>query len=226
MPRKEKIKKLLKDIFQKNSLLYSIPHQIISEDDRIIATLTPSGKDDDSYFQHFASQYIQFDSCFLMLTMSELKKRISKQDITEYFKNSSPFKNENIEHLERAISAYWDKNYLISSSLFIPMIESTIRELIKNCDGDVMKKNDLGGYDFLTLSGLLSRHGDTIEKIFEKVNHDILFYFKLVLTEKLGMNLRNDFAHGINLKKFSTPQVSDQLFHIMLCLSFSGKLKF
>ncbi len=38
------------------------------------------------------------------------------------------------------------------------------------------------------------------------------FYFRLVLTEKLGMNLRNDFAHGFGKKKFFTRDVSTGFF--------------
>jgi hypothetical protein len=41
----------------------------------------------------------------------------------------------------------------------------------------------------------------------------------LVLTEKLGMNLRNNFAHGLEKKTFFSRDASDRLFHILLCLS-------
>ncbi len=220
LPRKEKIKKQLKDFSGKNLMQSLIRQQIISEDGMLIAKLTPSGKDDDSYFQHSASQDIQFGSCFLMLTMSEFKKRISKQNITEYFRNSYLFENENNKYLEQAISAYWDED---SSHLFMLMIERSIRKLIKNCGGTVIKPNALNGYEFLSLNQLLDKQSDVIEKMFGEVDHNIPFYFRLILTEKLGMNLRNDFAHGINIEKFSTPQVSDRLFHIMLCLSLVRK---
>jgi len=33
------------------------------------------------------------------------------------------------------------------------------------------------------------------------------------------MNLRDDFAHGFGKKKFFTRDVSDRLFHVMICLS-------
>ena len=44
----------------------------------------------------------------------------------------------------------------------------------------------------------------------------IIFYFRLVLTEKLGMNLRNDFAHGFGKKKFFGRDASDRLFHVVM----------
>jgi hypothetical protein len=45
------------------------------------------------------------------------------------------------------------------------------------------------------------------------------FYFRLVLTEKLGMNLRNNFAHGLEKKTFFSKEASDRLFYILLCLA-------
>ncbi|MDI6802211.1 MAG: DUF4209 domain-containing protein, partial [Thermodesulfovibrionales bacterium] len=102
-------------------------------------------------------------------------------------------------------------------------IESAIRELVKNCGGIVLRPNNLGGYDRLTLRQLLNGQGEIIEKVFAGMGQNMAFYFRLVLTEKLGMNLRNDFAHGFGKKKFFTRDVSDRLFHVMICLSLVKK---
>jgi hypothetical protein len=37
------------------------------------------------------------------------------------------------------------------------------------------------------------------------------------------MNLRDNFAHGFGKKKFFTREVSNRLFHIMICLSLLKK---
>jgi len=205
---------------KKHPIQFLCTTQIISDDGIPIAKLSTLEEDYDNHFQRYASQYIQFGSFFLTLVSDELKKRISKQNITDYFRNSTLFENENKEYLERAISAYWDNDYLVSSHLFSPLIESAIRELVKNCGGIVLRPNNLGGYDRLTLRQLLNGQGDIIEKSFCRKWAKIWsFYFRLVLTEKLGMNLRNDFAHGFGKKKFFTRDVSDRLFHVMICLS-------
>lgn len=223
LPRKESIEKQLKDVSGKYPLQFLCTTQVISDDGIPIAKLSTLEEDYDNHFQRYASQYLQFGSFFLTLAVDELKKRISKHDIVEYFRSLTLFKNENKEYLERAISAYWDNDYLISSHLFIPLIESAIRELIKNCGGIVLKPNTLSGYDRLTLSQLLNGQGSIIENVFSGVGQNMTFYFRLVLTEKLGMNLRNDFAHGFGKKKFFTREVSDRLFHIMMCLSLVRK---
>ena len=145
----------------------------------------------------------------------------------DYFKSSSLFENENKEYLERALSAYWDNDYLVSSHLFNPLIESAIRELVKNCGGIVLKPNNLGGYDRVTLGSFLREdekgQGGIKKNVFSKIDPNICFYFRLVLKSSLGMNLRDDFAHGFGKKKFFARDASDRLFHVMMCLSLVKK---
>ena len=223
LPKKEAVEKQLKDISGKHPLQFLCTTQVISDDGIPIAKLSTLEEDYDNHFQRYASQYLQFGSFFLTLATDELKKRVSKQNITEYFSNSTLFGNDNKEYLERAISAYWDNDYLVASHLFNPLIESATRELIKNCGGIILRPNNLGGYDRLTLCQLLKGQGNIIENVFSGMGQNMAFYFRLVLTEKLGMNLRNDFAHGFGKKKFFTRDVSDRLFHVMICLSLVKK---
>ncbi len=207
LPKKEVVEKRFEDISGKYPIQFLFPTKIISDDRMPIAKLSTL----EDHLQRYVLQYIRFISPFFARASDELKKRISKQNITEYFRNSMLFKNENKEYLERAISAYWDNDYLVSSHLFIPLIESAIRELVKNCGGTVFKPNKLGGYDRLTLSKLL--------KAFSEVDQNMAFYFRVILTGQFGKNLRNDFAHGFGKEKFFTRDVSDPLFHVMTCLS-------
>lgn len=222
LPKKDAVEKQLKDIASKHPLQFLCTTQIISDDGVPIAKLSTLEEDYDNHFQKYALQYIQFGSFFLSLTMDEFKKRFSKQTITEYFEKSTLFENEDKGYLRRAISAYWDNDYLISSHLFNPLIESAVRELIKNCGGMVLKPNNIDGYDRVLLHALL-KNDDIFENVFSKSGHNVLFYFRLVLTEKLGMNLRNDFAHGFGKKKFFGRDASDRLFHVLVLLSLVRK---
>ena len=113
--QKEAVEKQLKDVSGKHPIQFLCTTQIISDDGIPIAKLSTLDEDYDNHFQRYASQYIQFGSFFLTLVIDELKKRVSKQNITDYFRNSTLFENENKEYLERAISAYWNNDYLVSS---------------------------------------------------------------------------------------------------------------
>ncbi len=229
LPKKEAVENQLKDVSRKHPMQFLCTTQVISDDGIPIAKLSTLEEDYDNHFQRYASQYLQFGSFFLTLATDELKKRISKQSITEYFKDSLLFENENKEYLEYALSAYWDNDYLVSSHLFNPLIESAIRELVKNCGGIVLKPNNLGGYHRVTLGSFLREdekgQGSIIKNVFSKIDQNICFYFRLILTSSLGMNLRDDFAHGFGKKKFFARDASDRLFHILTCLSLVKKQK-
>ncbi len=222
LPKKDAVKKQLDDVSGKHPIQFLCTKQIISEDGVPIAKLSTLDEDYDNNFQSYALQYIQFGSFFLSITMDELRKQFSKEKVLEYFEKSVIFENENKEYLKRAISAYWDEDYLVSSHLLNPLIESGIRELIKICGGLVLKPNGLNGYDNVLLAGLL-KNDQIFQNVFSKSGHNVLFYFRLVLTEKLGMNLRNDFAHGLGKKKFFGRDASDRLFHILIWLSVVKK---
>lgn len=223
LPKQKDIESQLKEISKNYPLRFLCTTQIVSEDGIPIAKLSSLDEDYDTHFQNYATQYLQFNSFFLSLTMDKLKKQISKEKIIKYFQESLLFQNENKEYIQCAMSAYWDSKYIVSSHLFIPLIESAVRELIRICGGIILKPNDIGGYDRLSLNILLEKQGDIFKKVFSNADHDISFYFRLVLTEKLGMNLRNNFAHGLEKKTFFSREASDRLFHILLCLSLIKK---
>ncbi len=218
LPKKDAVNKQLDDVSSKHPIQFLCTKQVISDDGVPIAKLSTLDEDYDNHFQSYALQDMQFGSFFLSLTMDELRKQFSKERILEYFEKSVVFENENKKYLKRAISAYWDEDYLVASHLFNPLIESGVRELIKICGGLVLKPNGLNGYDNVLLRGLL-KNEQIFENVFSKRGYNVLFYFRLVLTEKIGMNLRNDFAHGLGKKKFFGRDASDRLFHILIWLS-------
>jgi hypothetical protein len=185
VPKQKNIENLLKKIAKNFPIQFLCTTQIISGDGIPIAKLSSLEGDYDKYFQRYASQYLQFDSFLLLLAIDELKKQISKNKIEEYFLKSTLFQNENKEYMQCAINAYWNNDYLVSSHLFIPLIESAIRELIRVCGGIILKPNDISGYDRLSLNYLLEKEGDIIKNVYSNIDPDLSFYFRLVLTEKL-----------------------------------------
>lgn len=223
LPQKETMRAYLDNASREHPLMFLISQSVISADGTQIAKLSGLDKDYDSYFQYHASQYITLSSIYLYPAVDKLQKRFSKEEVLEYFRKAVLFENEYQEYLDRAISAYWDKDYLVASHLFNSLIESSIRELVKICGGAVLALDrKLNGYKSVSLSTLL-KNNTIFENVFSKDSDNILFYFRLVLTERLGMNLRNDWAHGLGKKKFLGWHASVRLFHILILLSLVRK---
>jgi len=218
LPRKQNVEESFKSTTSKSPIQFLVTTQVISDDGIPLAILPPLDVDQESHFARHFNQRVQLDSFFLSIALDEVKARFSADTIISYLSNSILFINENKEYLKRSINAYWSEDYIVSSHLFIPIIETAIRELIKTGGGVILKPNRLGGYDRILLDGLL----DNIEiftSVFDDLGNDVIYYLKLVLSHKLGLNLRNDFAHGIGKEKYFHRNASDRLFHVLLALS-------
>jgi len=220
LPKQADVKTQLDEKYQRHPLSFLVTNQVISGDGIPVARLNSLKDDYPQYLQRHATQYVQFNAIFLSLTIDELKRRFSKNDIVKYFDQVAVLQNEDKEYLRRALAAYWEGDYLVASHFLIPLIESSIRELIRLCGGIILKPNSINGYDRVPLNQLLYLQGDIVQGVFSELGEDMLFYLRLVLIDKLGMNLRNNFAHGLEKRTFFSREASDRLFHVLLCLSF------
>ena len=221
LPDVDALKKKLNKAVNKHPEQFSTSFSIFSDHGVLATKLPPIEEDYNGHVKNFASEHLQLsrNNASLTFTISELKRRFSEKEIVRCFEKYMEFKNEDKVYFERAISAYWDDDYLVSSHLFIPLIETTTRQLEQIFGGSIIysptpKSNPSSGYYFMPLGKLL-RDG-RINKFF---SDNVLFYFQLVLTGCLGLNLRNDFAHGLGKEKFLTAATSDRLFHILIVLA-------
>ena len=234
LPKKDDMKEKSDAISSKYPISFLTSEKIILSEGVLTATLPPLMEGDkDSNLRRYAQQYILLSSLLLSPIMEKLKKQFSKTTMVTYFKKSVLFESE-YKIIDKAISAYWENNYLCSSHIFIPLIERVIRNfkilgksVLKSKGKSVLKPNRASGYDYLSLNALLAGSDDNkelFEKFFSSCGNDLSFYLRFVLLEK-QINLRNDFAHGINPEKFFEPWVSDILFYILIWLSLVPKKK-
>ena len=91
----------------------------------------------------------------------------------------------------------------------VPLIESSIRKIVKICGGEIYKENKVDGINYTTLHALLD---DSFpQKILGDAWNKLSFYFSVVLTHQIGWNIRNDFCHGVNKGLFFESYVGDRL---------------
>ena len=218
LPKRANIEKMRSYCIARCPGDFSSFHELFSDNGVPICRFDSIDGDDVNYLKLYASNYFQFigGSALLPFTLDEFKRRFSKDKIIEYFKETSVFGNEDINYLHRTMTAYWDKDYLVSSHLLIPLIESGVRELVTVHGGSILGSNEYSGFDYHPLGALL--RDEQLEKLFDA---NTLFYLRLILTEKLGWNLRNRFAHGLSKTKFLSRGPSDWLFHILILLSLA-----
>jgi hypothetical protein len=90
----------------------------------------------------------------------------------------------------RGIHAGFEGDFLLATHLLVPQFESSLRRYLKQCGVVTWILKD-GLQKELDLGGLLS-----LPRTTELLGEDLVFDLRGILTEKFGVNLRNDMAHG------------------------------
>lgn len=214
--RKNHVENDLKNISKKHPIQFLVTNSIMSQDGY---TTVKFGSISEDYSQHLIkhfSQNITFQSPFLNLIFEELKKRYQPNEVKEALILSPAFRAEDGDYILKILEALWSNNYLVASCLSIPLIEDSIRNLYRVNNQPFIRTNDSGGYDVQYLDKLLSK--GLINTIYGNLGVDMEFYFRVLLTERIGWNLRNNFAHGISKTEFFREDVAYRLAHILMCL--------
>lgn len=217
VPRKDKMEKELKDFSGKYVYLNLGNHSILSTDGFSSAKYGSIQEDFDRHLLNHFSQNLHFQSGFLRLVLNELTKFVKPEDLYKELIKSPVFREEDQQYLLAVLKNYWSENYLSASCLMIPLIEDSIRNIYRLNNLSFITPNDDGGYDVESLNRLLER--GVVKKIYGLFGEHIEYYFRVLLTERIGWNLRNNFAHGINKNAFLRVDVADRLLQVLFCLS-------
>ncbi len=139
------------------------------------------------------------------------------------FKDSVVLREEQRPILERGFKAFFEKDYIVACHLLIPMFESAIRVLCKINGGDILrpKNNPEEGNEYKSLEGLLSQ-----KCVSEALGDNITTYFRVLLTDSNGGNLRNYVSHGTLPASSFSAGVANRIFHAFLLLSLLKPINF
>jgi len=221
IPRKDQVETQLRDSAKKYVFLSLGNQSVMSEDGFSIARFGSINEDFDKHLlQHF-SQNMQFQAMFLSFAFAELKKHQSPEALYEVFVKSPVFRSEDKNYISKILKSFWEEDYLTSNCLMIPLIEDAIRNVYRINHLSFIRKNSDFGYDVESLNILLER--GVIKGVFGKIGDDVEYYFRVLLTERIGWNLRNNFAHGVNKNAFAQESVANRLLHVLFCLSLIRK---
>lgn len=140
---------------------------------------------------------------------------LTPEKFAEQLSDTPIHSKEDIQFLVSGINSYFAKDYIAMIHIIIPYIEATLRNVVKEIGLSTYKPNKKSGYDAILLGDILS-----IEQMKNNVlGEDIHFYFKLVLNDARGLNLRNVVAHGLGTQSMFNLANANILIHILMILS-------
>ncbi|MBS1778021.1 MAG: DUF4209 domain-containing protein [Bacteroidetes bacterium] len=197
---RESIEREVQGFATQNSIYSLFKKEVHDAKGRKIGLLPPVSHNTEPYIVQKAAFQIQFNSLFFRFIVDEGMKReiLDATEVLNYIKLSPIFENANLSIIRKATEYYFVKDYVGFIHTIIPQIEEAIRNLIEKNGGNVLVEKD-GFYMLRTLDHLLN---DAIAM--DTLGSSLCLHLRALLTDKVGMNLRNNVMHGIiNPDKFN-----------------------
>ena len=159
---------------------------------------------------------IQTKKIFMRQSIERIlhKDNITADEIIDLLYKSSFFENDRKAIIKSGIEAYLCNHPIASTHILIPQIENVVRTILKSLGKPIFKPNNVGGDNLIILDKMLDD-----DDIKERLGEDAVFYFKTLLTNPKGLNLRNIVCHGLAPSTSFDMGTADFVFHALLVLS-------
>lgn len=216
IPRRGEIENQLHDLAKKAPISFLFTKQIADHQGRVVAVVGSLEDDLDGNVVSQMSQNMAISVMFLSAVLDRVISKFSLNDegIINYLFKAPIFTSIQKELLLKGVRAYLEGDYVISIHLLIPQIEAATRNLVEMSGGAVLKRGRGGGFHLRTLDEILRS-----EQIIQALGEDVALYFRVVLTDQRGWNIRNDVCHGLSPHDQFSKGVVDRLIHILLVLA-------
>jgi len=168
--------------------------------------------------------YIYVSLIGLGLNHLKENKSLNANSMAEHLFKSQVFPKERHAIIKEGLTAYFNKNYIVSCSVLIHQIESAIRGLIVSGGGAIYQPSSNfkdKGFKLRPLGSLLE--DKVFKKVFEKLDSNIPFFLKTLLVDQRSLNIRNSICHGHFSAHFLNEVIATHIIHILLILSFIRK---
>jgi len=218
--KKAEVESQLKELSGKAPLLFMIPHQLLDNTGRPLAKIGPLEEDLEGHTVYWMSQMLSFDPVSLRQVMGSLKEKYPAFEnlFLEYIFRSPIFKDDKKPIIQRGVKAYAKGCHIEAVHLLVPQIESALRVLVEEDGGSILKPARRGAFHLKGLDDLFRE-----PKIIEVFGEDIIFYFRVLLSDQRGWNIRNNVCHGLSEAAYFESRVSDRIIHVLLCLALVRK---
>jgi len=220
IPKKSEVEKQLKDLASKAPVAFLIPMELQDNMGRPLAKVGSLEEDLAGHTLKQMSQNLAIESIFLRQVLESLVKKYPTFEnlCVDYLFRSPIFGEDRKSIIERGVKEYLNGNHMTAVHLLIPQIENALRVLLETAGGSVLKPARGGGFNLKVLDDLL--RDPLVVQVF---GEDIVFYFRALLVDPRGWNLRNCVCHGLCDASEFGPSMSDRIIHVLLCLALVRK---
>ena len=159
---------------------------------------------------HIEINELYFAEAFQIL---EEENRVSVDSLVCFIKETGLFDEDSMILVEHGIRKHFECDYVASVHILVPQIEVALRSIltqrniyVETTDGDAIGVKQMGGI-------LSEASTKTI------LGREFTDYLLLKFTDREGMNVRNDVAHGLMKAKYFVLRLSCSLIYVLLGLT-------
>lgn len=220
LPDREELEAQLRDLANKVPLSYMMTHTIKDEVGRTVAVVGPVDQDFEGQLVRHVSKHLSISSIWLRETVQRGLDRglISAEALLDFVLDCPLFREARRAILETGVDAYVRGDSLIAIHLLVPQVEQAIRQLAIAVDAPIYTLRRGGGVHVRTLDDLL-RDEKVGAAVSGALGDGVLPYFRILLTDARGWNVRNTVCHGLAPVDALTMPVADRVVHVALILS-------
>lgn len=220
IPKKSEVEKQLKELASEAPVAFLMPMELLDNTGRPLAKVGSLEEDLAGHTVKLMSQNMAIGSIYLRQVLEALVKKYPTFEnlCVDYLFRSPIFEEDRKSIITWGVKEYLNGNHMTTVHLLIPQIENALRVLLETAGGSVLKPAHGGGFNLKVLDDLL--RDPLLVQVF---GEDIVFYFRALLIDPRGWNLRNCVCHGLcNASEFG-PSMSDRIIHVLLCLALVRK---
>lgn len=199
---------------ERPSVLQLMTTRLYDKRGRVVATLKPYEQDLEEHLKLQVFRELQMTAFFPAYLYAEARNReyFTVDTIRGFLSKGALFLPERLDFLENGLKAFFANDFVTAAHLIVPQLEAAIRQLVESTGNNVLHEKD-GAYLVKTLGTLLDEPIVT-----EKFGAGVVLYFKIVLTEAVGWNIRNKIAHGMVDPIECNQALLDRVVHVMLLM--------
>lgn len=213
---KKQSKDILDWLIKKYPLQFIIDKKVFDKNWFPIHIIKWINEDYDWNLYHQITQDLNIISIFMEKVLEKFLEKYTTEELVKELMQNSLCDDEDEKLIKNIYENYYKWNYLEFNFLVIPFIEKLFRKLNEMLGITIVNYKD-NKIEYKSLDYLITSW--IIKNLFRSRGDDFELYFRLVLTMVEGWNLRNNLAHGIELNHFYDNNISNRLFHILLCFS-------
>ena len=216
LPRQDDLEAQLLKLSREAPLSFLFSTAVLDEEGRTVARVGPLKDDLEGHLVRQTSQALSFAIPWLREALEQGQRAglVSLASISAFTAESPLFQSPHRPILLAGLEAYSRGDYMGAMHILIPQIEQAVRRLAGLIGTATITARRGGGFHARVLDDLLRDPA-----LAEPLGEDILAYFRVLLTDARGWNLRNMVCHGLSpVNTFSAP-VADRVLHAVLVLS-------